>query len=143
MTNCVILIGRLTKKPELRSTESGKMLCNFSLAVDKGIKDEQGNKLANFFDCVCFNKNAENLVKYQDKGSMISIVGELDTYKYTDESNKNHIKTNIKVQTIEYLSKPQTTENEAKNGQKQNISNDPFEEMGNKVANDDNYPLPF
>lgn len=140
--NCVLLIGRLTKKPELRSTGNGTMLCNFSLAVDKGIKDEQGNKLANFFDCVCFNKNAENLVKYQDKGSMISIVGELDTYKYTDESNKNHFKTNIKVQTIEYLSKPQTAENEAKKGQKQNITNDPFEEMGNKIAND-NVDLPF
>lgn len=141
MTNCVILIGRLTKKPELRSTGSGTTLCNFSLAVNKG-QDEQGNKLTNFFDCVCFGKNAENLVKYQDKGSMISIVGELDTYKYTDESNKNHIKTNIKVQTIEYLSKPQTTDNGVKNEQKQNVSNNPFEEMGNKVAND-NYELPF
>ena len=141
--NQVILIGRLTKKPELRSTGSGTTLCNFSLAVDKGIKDEQGNKLTNFFDCVCFGKNAENLVKYQDKGSMISIVGELDTYKYTDESNKNHLKTNIKVQTIEYLSKPQTTDNGAKNGQSQSISNNPFEEMGTKVANDNEYQLPF
>ena len=140
--NQVILIGRLTKKPELRSTGSGTTLCNFSLAVDKGIKDEQGNKLTNFFDCVCFGKNAENLVKYQDKGSMISIIGELDTYKYTDESNKNHLKTNIKVQTIEYLSKPQTTDNGVKNGQNQSVSNNPFEEMGNKVAND-NYELPF
>jgi single-stranded DNA-binding protein len=74
---------------------------------------------------------------------MISIVGELDTYKYTDESNKNHIKTNIKVQTIEYLSKPQTTENGAKNGQSQSISNNPFEEMGTKVANDNEDQLPF
>ena len=140
--NNVILIGRLTKKPELRSTGNGTTLCNFSLAVDKGTKDEKGNKLANFFDCVCFGKNAENLVKYQDKGSMISIIGELDTYKYTDESNKNHIKTNIKVQTIEYLSKQQSTDNGVKNEQKQNVSNNPFEEMGNKVAND-NYELPF
>lgn len=140
--NQVILIGRLTKKPELRSTESGKTLCNFSLAVDKGIKDEEGNKLTNFFECTCFNKTAENLVKYQDKGSLISITGELDTYKYTDNEGKNHLKTNIRVQTIEYLSKPQTNENGANLGQKQGITNDPFEEMGNKVANDTS-ELPF
>jgi single-strand DNA-binding protein len=131
----------LTKKPELRSTGSGTMVCNFSLAVDKGTKDEEGKKEANFFDCVCFNKNAENLVKYQDKGNMISIVGELDTYKYTDESNKNHIKTNVKVQTIEYLSKPQSTDNGVKTGQKQSLENNPFEEMGNKVASDSELPF--
>ena len=71
--NVVILSGRLTKKPELRSTASGTSVCNYSLAVDNNKIDENGKRCVDFIDCVCFGKQAENLAKYQDKGNIIEV----------------------------------------------------------------------
>lgn len=134
--NSVILSGRLTKKPELRSTASGTTLCSFNLAVDKGKTDESGNREADFIECVCFNKVAENLCKYQDKGSYIELKGSIQTNSYVDNDNKKRLKTTIRVDMINYISQPKTTVSEPKNSQI-----DPFKEMGNKINSE--YDLPF
>lgn len=132
--NNVVLSGRLTKKPELRSTTSGMMVCSFSLAV------RRDKEKTDFIDCVCFGKTAENLVKYQDKGSMIELTGRLENNSYTDNEGKKHFKTNICVEMINYISQGQTNDNGVNNSELQSVSN-PYEEMRKKVEED--YQLPF
>lgn len=134
--NIVCLSGRLTKKPELRSTLKTSV-CQFSLAVDNNKVDENGKRGVDFIECVCFGKQAENLCKYQDKGSMIELKGNIHVDKYTNKDNKNTYKTQIYVDLINYINSTKKEAYVSKNDEK-----DPFEEMGNKVSND-NYELPF
>ena len=134
--NIVCLSGRLTKKPELRSTLKTSV-CQFSLAVDNNKIDENGKRGVDFIECVCFGKQAENLCKYQDKGSMIELKGNIHVDKYTNKDNKNTYKTLVYVDLINYINSTKKEATVSKNDEK-----DPFEEMGNKVSND-NYELPF
>lgn len=127
--NSIVLSGRLTKKPELRTTQSGKSLCNFSLAVNRYASDE-----ADFIDCVCFNKVAENLCKYQDKGSMIELSGKIQNNKYVDKDGKNVYKTIICVDMINYINSAQTSVKTSKNDE-----NDAYTDMGRRIENE----LPF
>lgn len=93
--NKVIEIGRLTKDPEIRFTQSNIAVCNFTIAVNK--KDG-----VNFFDCVVWREQASNLVKYQSKGSLIGIFGELDTNEYV-KGGKTIKQVFINVFEIDYL----------------------------------------
>lgn len=115
--NKIFLIGRLTKKPELKSTKSGTSVCDFTIAVNR---DKEN---ADFISCQIWGTQAENLCKYQEKGSLISVVGELrvEQYKIND---KNHYKTYVLGNQVEYLSSKQNTqENENK------IANNPYQDF--------------
>ena len=136
MMNVVIISGRLTKKPELRSTTKTSV-CQFSLAVDNGKIDESGKRGVDFIECVCFGKQAENLARYQDKGSMIELKGRLQVDKYVNKDNKNVSRTLVYAEMINYINSTKKDDNESKNEQI-----DAFAEMGNKVSND-SYELPF
>lgn len=134
--NIIVLSGRLTKKPELRST-TNTSVCQFSLAVDNGKVDESGKRGVDFIECVCFGKQAENLCKYQDKGSMIELKGRIQVDKYTNNEGKNVSRTLVYSDMINYINSGKKEAGEPNMSQ-----NDPFAEMGNKVSND-NYELPF
>ena len=104
MLNNVILMGRLTANPELRSTNSGKSVCSFHLAVDRGSKDEK----VDFFDIACFNKTAEFAAKYLQKGRMIVIRGSLRTNEYEDKEGKKRKSYNVTASNIFFAdNKPQ------------------------------------
>ena len=107
--NKVLLIGRITKDLELRETKTGKKVCEFTIATNR-----VNGKDADFIDCMLWDKQAENLVKYQGKGSLVGVSGEIrkETYEIND---KKHYKTYILVNNIEYLSQTQKTENTPKN----------------------------
>lgn len=97
--------GRLTKDPELKTTQSGKKYTRFCLAVD-GIKDKDGNKTADFVDCIAWNKSAETIAQYARKGSKLGVSGRLHTT--TTEANGEKRKyTEIIVNEFDFLdSKP-------------------------------------
>jgi single-strand DNA-binding protein len=96
--NNINLIGRLTKHPELRTTESQKNVCDFTIAVNR-----IGTDKADFINCVVWNAQAENLCKYQTKGNLIGVNGSLriDTYEV---EGQNRYKTYVLANNIEYLS---------------------------------------
>ena len=85
--NKVFLIGRLTKNPELKSTTNGKSVCQFSIAVNRNHTNANGEKEVDFINCIVWDKQAENLFKYQKKGNMIAVFGELrnDSYEVNGE----------------------------------------------------------
>lgn len=97
--NKSILMGRLTKDPELRSTTTGKNVCSFSLAVDKMGNTDQ----ANFFDCVAWEKRAETISKYLNKGSQILIEGHLDQQSW-EKDGKKMSKVVVIVDNFQFMS---------------------------------------
>lgn len=86
--NKVMLMGRLTKDPELRTATTGNSLCRFTLAVDRGYKKEGEEKQADFISCVAFGKTAENFSKFFAKGRMCVIAGRILTGSYEKEGQK-------------------------------------------------------
>lgn len=96
--NQVLLIGRLTKDPELKYSQSGKAFCRFSIAVTK----EFNRNETDFFDCVAWNKTAEIIAEYMRKGKKIAIQGRLETGSYEKEGR--NIKTySIIVDKFEFV----------------------------------------
>lgn len=97
--NQINLIGRLTKDPELRQTQSKKLVCEFDIAVNR-----IGQEQTDFITCVVWEKQAENLVKYRNKGSLIAVNGALRVDKYQNQEGQNRYKTYVLATNIEYLS---------------------------------------
>lgn len=111
--NKVILIGNITKDIELRQSNSGKFVVEFSVAINNG-KDQQGNELpADFINCTAWNKTAEVLSKYATKGTKVGIEGTMKTQTWTDQQGNNRYKTYVLVDRVELLSRPQQQQNPA------------------------------
>lgn len=102
--NKVILIGRLTKDPELKITASGIDMCSFGIAVNRPA-NANGEKEADFINCVAFKIVASNLVKYQRKGSLIAVEGKLQTRKYQAQDGTNRTATEVIADNVVFLSK--------------------------------------
>ena len=89
MLNKIFIMGRLTRDPELRSTQSGTPVASFSLAVDRDFKEQDGSRATDFIDCVAWRSSAEFVDKYFSKGRMAVVEGRLQIRDWTDkEGNK-------------------------------------------------------
>lgn len=99
--NKVIVMGRITHHLELKQTSSGKVVLSFSIAVDRYSKDEN-EKTADFFNCVAWDKQAEFISKYFDKGRLIAIVGKLQTRSYESKDGTKKTATEIIVDNAEF-----------------------------------------
>jgi single-strand DNA-binding protein len=128
--NQTIIIGRLTKDPELTYTPSGKAVCKISIANNQGAKEKP---LVNFFDVQCWEKLAENIAKYMKKGNMISVCGDLQQHRW-DKDGKTQSRIIINAHEIQFLSSPVKTESA-----EMNIDDKP--QMGNPYSNDDDIPF--
>lgn len=153
--NKVIIVGRLTKEIELKSTQSGTNYVQFDLAVGNG-KDKDGNERpTDFINCVAWEKKAENLSVYVHKGHRVAIEGRLKVDKYQNDKGENRYKTYVLVEGYEFLeSKPKDNyiPNEPDyvkagpmTGEQVDatlIENDPFEAFGDSIeVNDDDLPF--
>ena len=83
MINRVVLVGRLTRDPELRKANSGNPVASFSIAVDNRMKNPDGSRGTTFMNCSIFGNQAENLVKFTRKGSMVGVEGSLNQRNFT------------------------------------------------------------
>lgn len=100
--NNVVLVGRLTKDPELRNLDKDLVTASFSLAVDNPGKNNQ-DKTASFIPCSVWNGTAENLCKYCSKGSLIAIEGRLSQRSYTDKTGTNRSVVEVVCNAIHFL----------------------------------------
>ena len=100
--NRTILIGRLTKNPELRKSQSGNSIVNFTLAVDNG-KDKNGEKTTLFIDVVCFNATADNVAKYTTKGTLVGIDGKLHQRSYESKDGRKVNVIEIYADSVQFL----------------------------------------
>lgn len=103
MINNVTLTGRLTKAINLKYTQSGKAIGSFTLAVNRNYKDANGNKQVDFIRCLAWGKVGELLDQYCGKGSLIGIVGQIQTRSYENDQNQKVYLTEVNVREITFL----------------------------------------
>lgn len=97
--NKTILMGRLTKDPELKYTSTNNIAnCNFTLAVNRKFQKQGEDRKADFISCVAWQKTAEFIIKYFQKGSQIAIVGRIETRTWDDTEGKKHYVTEVVVE---------------------------------------------
>lgn len=103
--NRVILIGRLTRDPELRTTSTGKNVVEFSLAVDKKVKGQDGQD-ANFFRIKAWGHQADFASNYLSKGRLVAVDGRLEQRKYTDQNGNNREIVEVIADNLQGLDRP-------------------------------------
>ena len=108
--NNVILMGRLTKDPELKTTQSGLSFCRFTVAVDRYSKD--GEDKTNFISCVAWRNTAEFIDKYFSKGQRILLSGSIQTGSYTDKDGRTVYTTDVLVDKAEFCESKKNSDND-------------------------------
>lgn len=109
MINRVVLVGRLTKDPELKYTPSGVAMARFTLAVNRTFKDSSGEQQADFINIVVWRKQAENTANFLKKGSLAGVEGRIQTGSYEGQDGKRVYTTDVVADSVQFL--------EPKNGQ--------------------------
>lgn len=103
MINRVVLVGRLTRDPELRTTGSGISVATFTLAVDRQFSNAQGERGADFISCVVWRKAAETLCNFTNKGSLIGVDGRIQTRNYDNKDGQRVYVTEVVVDNFSML----------------------------------------
>lgn len=153
--NKVILVGRLTKDPELKRTNNDISVVQFTIAVNRTFQSKTGEKQADFINCVVWRQQAENFAKYMRKGSLIGIDGQIQTRNYDDPNGVRKYVTEVICDSIHFL-ESKSSRNDSSSGfsdvnqydipdysnKTSEKQKDPFEDLKSDfdVSNDD---LPF
>lgn len=124
--NKAILIGRITKEPEIKYTQSGTAVVSFTLAVDRDFKDEQGNYITDFINCVAWRNQAEFIANYIKKGYLIAISGAIQTRSWQTQNGENRSVTEVIVDSIKNLTPKENTPEEKQNANEIDDSDLPF-----------------
>ncbi|WP_332634826.1 single-stranded DNA-binding protein [Halalkalibacter flavus] len=103
MLNRVVLVGRLTRDPELRYTPNGVAVANFTLAVNRPFSNQQGEREADFINCVIWRKQAENVANYLKKGSLAGVDGRIQTRSYDNNEGKRVFVTEVMAESVQFL----------------------------------------
>lgn len=101
--NRVVLIGRLTKDPDLRFTPNGVAVCTFTLAVNRTFTNQQGEREADFINCIAWRKTAENTANYTKKGSLVGVDGRIQTRNYEGKDGRKVYVTEVVAETVQFL----------------------------------------
>ncbi|EMC0674033.1 single-stranded DNA-binding protein [Listeria monocytogenes] len=103
MMNRVVLVGRLTKDPDLRYTPAGVAVATFTLAVNRAFTNQNGEREADFIQCVVWRKPAENVANFLKKGSMAGVDGRIQTRNYEDNDGKRVFVTEVVAESVQFL----------------------------------------
>ena len=154
MINRTVLVGRLTRDPELKRTANDVAVASFTLAVNRQFTNSQGEREADFINCVIWRKAAENFVKFTNKGSLVGIDGRIQTRNYENQQGQRVYVTEVVADNFSLLesrnanSSDSTNVNANKapsNNQSNNLNNnmsDPFAD-NSKPINISDDSLPF
>lgn len=146
--NRVILVGRLTAKPELRYTGSNTAFLRFTIAVNRNFTSADGKREADFINVVAWRKQAETISKYFDKGNLIAIEGRLQTGSYDDRDGNKRYTMDVALDNFEFVEGKNKSQSDGSNYSEPSpydyqdsvsVENDPFAEYGDSVSIDDNF----
>ncbi|MBO8441837.1 MAG: single-stranded DNA-binding protein [Firmicutes bacterium] len=129
MINRVVLVGRLTKDPEVRYIQSGTAVVSFTLAVNRQYTNQQGQREADFINCVIWRKPAENFANFTKKGSLVGIDGRLQTRNYENQQGQRVYVTEVIVDNFALLESKSQTEQRNDKGME---NNNPFSDQPNQ-----------
>ncbi len=144
MINLVALMGRLTYEPEIKVTPSGVSVIRFQMAVDRNYQSQSQEKQTDFIDVVAWRQTAEFVSRYFHKGSMIAIVGTIQTNNFTDRDGNKRKSVEVVANQVSFCGSKSETGTAQQGGSSQpapsysSIDNSDFEEIV-----DDNDDLPF
>lgn len=138
--NNVSLIGRLTRDPEMRYTASGTAIVNFTLAINRPFKDENGSEQADFINCVAFGKRAETIANYVKKGNRFGVTGRIQTGSYENKEGQRVYTTDVAVDSFTFLER--SNQQSGNTEQFQKPQQTPFEQSGEKIDTE-SADLPF
>ncbi|MCE5652519.1 single-stranded DNA-binding protein [Staphylococcus pseudintermedius] len=140
MLNRVVLVGRLTKDPEFRTTQSGVEVATFTLAVNRNYKNKNGEQQADFINCIVFRKQAENVNNYLNKGNLAGVDGRLQSRSYENQEGRRIFVTEVICDSVQFL---ETKNNNQSQQQGQAPARDnPFANANGPIDIDDE-DLPF
>ena len=129
MINRTVLVGRLTRDPELKRTANGVAVVSFNLAVNRQFTNSQGEHEADFINCVIWRKAAENFVKFTNKGSLVGIDGRIQTRNYENQQGQRVYVTEVVVDNFSLLESRNANSsdntNNNSNNQSSNFNNQP------------------
>ena len=108
--NKAILVGRLTKDPELKTTGSGVSVCSFTLAINRRFKNAEGGYDADFINCVAWRQQAEFISKYFSKGRMVGISGSIQTRSYDREDGQRVYITEVVADEVSFVDSKSTAD---------------------------------
>ena len=117
MLNCLNLVGRLTKDPELKALGDNNVVAKFTIAVDRNYKDKDGNRPADFIPCEAFGKTAEFVSNYITKGRLVEVEGEMRVDQYQNEAGENRSFTKCHVNTLNALDSAKSADGAESKGQ--------------------------
>ncbi|CDI46385.1 single-stranded DNA-binding protein [Lactococcus lactis] len=120
MINNVVLVGRLTRDPELRYTPQNQAVGTFGLAVNRQFKNANGEREADFINCVIWRQQAENLAKFAKKGALIGITGRIQTRNYENQQGQKVYVTEVVADTFQMLESNKTQGQQTSKPQAQN-----------------------
>ena len=103
MINSSNIVGRLTKDPEMRYSQQGKAIANYTVAVNRSFKNANGEREADFINCVQFGKGAELTAEYMKKGSQLGITGRIQTRTYENKEGKTVFVTEVVAENVAFL----------------------------------------
>ena len=103
MINRVVLVGRITRDPETQQTSTGIPYVRFTLAVNRPFKDQNGERQADFINCVAWRQQADFMTKFVRKGNQLAVEGRIQTNSYTDASGNNRQAFDILVESVSSL----------------------------------------
>ncbi|MFV9510322.1 single-stranded DNA-binding protein [Tepidibacillus sp. LV47] len=139
MLNRVILIGRLTRDPELRYTPTGVAVATFTLAVDRNYTNQQGEREADFINIVTWRGLAENVANYLRKGRLTAVEGRLQTRSYENNEGKRVYVTEVVADHVRFL---EPAHSGSRNQGNDRFEHDPFADEGSPIdISDDDLPF--
>jgi single-strand DNA-binding protein len=139
MMNRVVLVGRLTKDPDLRYTPNGVPVATFTLAVNRPFKTN-GEQEADFINCTVWRKPAENVANFLKKGSLAGVDGRIQTRNYEGQDGKRVYVTEVQAESVQFL-EPKGEKRQQEEAPQTRVSEDPFQ--GNGSIDIDDSDLPF
>jgi single-strand DNA-binding protein len=145
MMNRTVLVGRLTKDPDLRYTPNGVPVATFTLAVNRPFSNQAGERESDFINCVVWRKPAENVANFLKKGSLAGVDGRIQTRNYEGQDGKKVYVTEVLAESVQFLEpkgeKKQDNKSASMKGLMTTDEEDPFN--GNGQIDIDDSDLPF
>ena len=141
MINRVILVGRITKDPEMKQTQSNIAVVSFTLAVNRQFTDSSGERQADFIQCVVWRKQAENLARFVKKGALLGIEGRIQTRNYESDNGTRYV-TEVVCDSVQFLeSKGDSTGETTYQKDTDTADNDEFYETSKQLAAEEDLPF--
>ena len=145
--NRAMLVGRLTRDPELRYTSSNIPVATFTVAINRTFTNQSGEREADFINVVVWRKQAENVKNYVSQGSLVGVEGRIQSRSYDAKDGTKRYVTEVVADSVQFLETKSQSKNRENDNSKEevkttNVEEDPFADFGSNIEiNDDDLPF--